>query len=130
VPESKPGEPGTGIMQSLRNLAATAVELLRTRLELIVTELEEERLLLLGSAAWAIAALVCLTIGILLLALLVVVLFWDTHRIAAIAVLAGVFLVAGIAMAGTARRRVQRRRKLLAASLEALRIDEDRLKRP
>ena len=130
MPESAPGEPGTGILQSLRKLAATAVDMLRTRLELLVTELEEERLRLLGSLAWAVGALVCLIVGILLLALLVVILFWETHRIAAISVLAALFLAIGAAMAAAARSRAQGGRKLLAASLDELRKDGDRLTRP
>lgn len=127
MPESTPGEAGSGILGSLRNLAATLVSLLQTRLELLVTELEEERLRLLQLLFWAAGALLFLAIGALLVALLVVVLFWDSYRSAAIAVLAAIFLAAGIAMAIGVRSRLQARSRLFSTSLDELAKDKDRL---
>jgi len=127
VSEPVSGEAGAGIVQSLRNLAATLVALLRTRFELLVTELEEERIRLLQLLFWAAGALFFFGVGILLLIVLLVAIFWDNHRITAIVVLAGVFLAAGVGMAIGVRKRMHARPKLFSASLEELAKDRDQL---
>ena len=118
---------GAGIVQSLRNLAATLVALLRTRFELLVTEIEEERIRLLQLLFWAAGALFFLGVGILLLTILLVALFWDSHRITAIVVLAGIFLAAGTGMAIGVRNRMHARTRLFSASLDELAKDKDQL---
>lgn len=119
---------GAGILQSLRNLAATLVELLRTRFELLATELEEERVRLLQLLFWAAAALFFFGVGILLLVVLLVAVFWDSHRILAIVVLATVFLAGGVGLAIGMRNRMQVRPRLFSASLEELERDKDQLR--
>ena len=127
MPEPTPGDAGSGILHSLRNLAATLVALLQNRLELLVTEIEEERVRLLQLLLWAAGALLFLAIGALLLILLLVVLFWDTHRIAAIAVLAGAFLALGVGMAISVRNQMHARSRLFSTSLDELAKDKDQL---
>ena len=121
------GEPGGGIVQSLRNLAATLVAIVHTRLELLVTDIEEERVRLLDLLLWTAAALFLLGVAVVLGVILLIALFWDTHRIAVIATLAGVFLAAGIATAVRARNRLHGRSRLFAASLDELARDRDQL---
>ena len=121
------GEAGPGIVQSLRNLAATLVALLRTRFELLATELEEERIRLLQILFWAAGALVFFGVGILLLVVLFIAVFWDSYRITAIITLAVIFLAAGIGMAFGVRRRMQARPKFFSASLDELAKDRDHL---
>ena len=121
------GEAGPGIVQSLRNLAATLVALLRTRFELLATELEEERIRLLQILFWAAGALFFFGVGILLLVVLIIAVFWDSYRIAAIVALAAIFLAAGVGMAFGVRRRMNARPKLFSASLDELTKDRDHL---
>lgn len=125
--EPASGEAGAGIVQSLRNLAATLVALLRTRFELLATELEEERIRLLQLLFWAAGALFFLGVGILMLVILLVAVFWDSHRITAIVTLAGIFLAAGVGMAIGVRNRMQARPRLFSASLDELARDKDQL---
>ena len=127
MPEPTPGEAGSGILHSLRNLAATLVALLQDRLELLVTEIEEERIRLLQILFWAAAALLFFAVGALLVTFLVVVLFWDSYRITAIVVLAGVFFALGIGMAIGVRNRMQARSRLFSTSLDELAKDKDQL---
>jgi uncharacterized membrane protein YqjE len=127
VQEPGTGETSAGIVQSLRNLAATLVAVLHTRFELLVTEIEEERARLLELLLWAAAALFCLGVAVLLLVLLLIAVFWDTHRIAVIATLAAVFLAAGICIAAGARNRMHGRSRLFSASLDELARDKDQL---
>ncbi len=126
---TEPGAGDTGgIVQSLRNLAATLVALLRTRAELLVTELEEERIRLLQLLFWAAGALFLSGVGILLLTILLVAVFWDSsYRVTAIVALAGVFLAAGIGMAIGVRNRMHARPRLFSASLDELARDKDQL---
>lgn len=121
------GEAGAGIVQSLRNLAATLVAILRTRFELVATELEEERIRLLQLLFWAAGALFFFGVGILLVVFLLVAVFWDSYRIAAIVALAVIFLAAGIGMAFGVRRLMHARPKLFSASLDELAKDRDHL---
>jgi uncharacterized membrane protein YqjE len=127
VQEPGSGETGAGIVQSLRKLAATLIAIFHTRLELLVTEIEEERVRLLDLFLWAAGALFCLGVAVLLLVLLLVAVFWDTHRIAVIAALAAVFLAAGIAIAAGARNRMLGRSRMFSASLDELARDKDQL---
>lgn len=125
--ESAPGEAGAGIVQSLRSLAATLVALLRTRAELLATEIEEERVRLLQLLFWAAAALFFLGVGVLLLVILYVAAFWDSYRITAIVALAVIFLAAGAGMAIGVRNRMYARPRLFSASLDELARDKDQL---
>jgi uncharacterized membrane protein YqjE len=114
-------------VHSLRNLAGTLVAVFHTRLELLVTEIEEERVRLLQLLLWGAAALFCLGVGVLLLVILLIALFWDTHRIAVIATLAAVFLAGGAALAAAARNLMQGRPRLFSATLDELARDKDQL---
>jgi uncharacterized membrane protein YqjE len=128
VQEPGTGESGSpGIVQSLRNLAATLVAILRTRFELFVAELEEERIRILQTLFWAAGALFFFGVGILLIVVLLVALFWDSHRILSVLVLAGIFFAGGTAMAIAVRNRLRVRPRLFAASLDELAKDKDRL---
>ncbi len=99
------------------------------RLRLAVLELEEERarlfdLLLLAGLSLALAAL-----GLAFVGVFVVAAFWETHRLAAIAAVATVFLL-GAAFAAWRLRRLARRRSLLRATLEQLATDRQLLAEP
>ena len=115
-----------GLVQSLRNLAASAVGVLHTRFELLISEIEEERLRILQLLLWGAVALLFLSFGVLLLTFAVVVLFWDTHRLSSAVVLGVVYLAIGGAFAAVARRRAQRPRLFTASSAE-LAKDRDTL---
>jgi uncharacterized membrane protein YqjE len=127
VADSTPGGTGSGILHSLRNLAATFVVLLRDRLDLLVTELEEERLRFLQLLIWAAAALLFFAIGLLMLILLLVLLLWDSYRIVSIVVIAGAFLGLGIFTAIRVRNLAEGRPRLLSTSLDQLSKDKEQV---
>jgi len=115
------------LLESLRNLARTFLAIVQTRLEIFASEIDEQRALLARIAVLAGVAAFCLGLAVILLVLFVVVLFWDTNRLLAIGVLAGVFAAGGIVACVVLRTAIARRPKLLAATLAELRKDRTKL---
>ena len=111
----------------MRNLAATLVAVLQTRLELLILEFEEERVRLGRLLALAIVAVFFLSLAVLMFTMFVVVLFWDSYRLPAIGMLAVIYLVAGGAAAVAARRQAAMRSRLFSSSLAELVKDRQRL---
>lgn len=69
--------------EALRSLGENLLALVLTRAELVAVELQEERARAERKLVYLALAALSLAIGLLLASLLVVVLFWDTHRILA-----------------------------------------------
>jgi uncharacterized membrane protein YqjE len=120
---------GGGLMDSVRRLAATAVGLVETRLEIVVTELEEEKLRLRQTLILAVVAGFCLAVAALLAVMLVVVIFWDTHRLAAIGALLALFLGGAGWAVNAVLRQARGRTRLFEVTLGELRKDRERLGR-
>jgi uncharacterized membrane protein YqjE len=116
-----------GLLSSLRCLTSTLIEVLYTRVELFAVELDEERRRITRALWLAAMGAFCLGLGILLAVLFLVVLFWDTHRLLVLGILAFGFLAAGIAALLTFRARLADRTRLFSQTLEELRRDRDRL---
>jgi len=124
--EEMPGE-GRGLFDSLKGLAATLVALAHTRLDLLATDLEEEREQLVSALVMLLVALFCLGVGVVLLAILIAVVFWDSYRLLALAGLTGIFLAGGAAAFGFARHKLRTKPRLFAASLAELAKDRQQL---
>lgn len=120
---------GKGLLDSLANLAATLLAIVHTRLDLLSSDLEEERAHLFALVIAGLAALFCIGLGVVLATFLVVVVFWDSHRLLALGLLSGFFLVAGLAMAGYAMHKTRTKPRLFAASLSELSKDRQQLVR-
>jgi uncharacterized membrane protein YqjE len=116
-----------GLLESLTMLAATLVAIAHTRLDLLSTDLEEERAHLFSLLVLALVALFCLGVGVVLATLLLVVAFWDTHRLLVLGALAGCFLVVGMAAWGFAMHKARTKPRLFSASLSELRKDRQQL---
>lgn len=119
-----------GLLASARGFAATAVGLVRTRLELFKLELHEEAGRLLGLLLWGGAAVLLAVCGAAFLAVFLVVLFWDGHRLLALGLFTLLFVGAAGAAFGMALRLARRSSGLFAASLAELRRDESALRPP
>ncbi len=117
-----------GLADSLARLGRSALGVLRTRLELLGTELEEERIRFAGLVLAVAAIAFCLQMAVLLFVIFMVVLLWETHRQATIVAFAAIFLVAGVAGILVLKQRLARRPKMFASSLGELVKDEERLK--
>jgi uncharacterized membrane protein YqjE len=116
-----------GLVDSLARLGRSALAVARTRLELLGTEIEEERIRFARLALAVAAIAFCLQMAVLLFVIFVVVLLWETHRLALLGGFAAAFLVAGVVGALVLKRRLARRPKMFASSLGELVKDEERL---
>jgi uncharacterized membrane protein YqjE len=119
--------PGGGLYDSLKGLAASLIAIAHTRLDLLSTDLEEERERLLSVLLMLFVALFCLGVGVVLLALLIVVAVWESHRLLALVGLTALFLAGGAAAFGCARHKLRTKPKLFAASLAELSKDRQHL---
>jgi uncharacterized membrane protein YqjE len=85
-----------GLLGSLKSITALAVAMAHNRLNLLSTDLEMAREQTVSVLMMVLVALFCLCFGALLLALFVVVIFWDTHRLIALGSMTGLFMLTGV----------------------------------
>jgi len=116
-----------GLIGSARAVLVALLDIGQTRLQLASTELEEERVRVAELLLWAGAALFFLGVGLVMAALLLVLVLWDGPRVLALALVAGGFLAAGVALAMGWRRKTRTKPPLLATTLAELRRDRDAL---
>ena len=114
-----------GLLGSLKNLASTLVALAQTRLQLLANELHAEKLRLAQLGLYAAAAVFFFALGIIMLTLLVIVGFWDSHRLLALGGFAGIYLLVGLAFGVAVLRRATQRSRLFEASLQELAKDRE-----
>jgi uncharacterized membrane protein YqjE len=122
-------ETSGGIFHSLRQLGATFVAILHTRIEIVATEFEEERVRIRRGLLLAVVAGFCLAVATLLAVIFLVVLFWDTHRLIAIGVLFLVFFGVGVLSVLRLAHHARTRPRLFAATLSELVKDGERLRK-
>jgi len=119
-----------GVLDSLRRLAGTLLAAVQTRLELVATDIEEERAWIARMAVLVGLAAFFLALAVNLVVLFLVVLFWDKNRLLAIGALAGVFAALALALALAARSAALRRPRLFSATLAELRKDREDVRAP
>ncbi len=118
-----------GLLGSIKGLAATLIAAASTRLQLFANELATEGLRLRQIVLLLVLAVVCFALALVMLTLLVVVMFWDDHRLLAIGGLAAAYLAAGLLLAFAAGRRARANPRPFEASLGELKKDHQRLTR-
>ncbi len=121
-------KPSPGFLSSLKNTLIVLVASFHTRLELFVTELEEERERLKQTLVLTLLLFIGLGFGFILLNVFAVALFWQNGWIAAIGALAAVYLGLGVIAGMALRKKILTRPGLFPATLAELRKDCDRLR--
>jgi uncharacterized membrane protein YqjE len=126
------GTPGgeayrAGLFASLKGLFGTSLALVQNRLQLLGVELAEERLRLLSLVTYGAVAFICLSAGLVFLAVFLTVLFWESHRLLALGVFSALFLGAGIATLLMALSYARAGSTLFKASLAELAKDSEAL---
>jgi uncharacterized membrane protein YqjE len=105
-----------GLFESLRQLLSTALELAQVRLELLVTDLQLEKLRLVDVALRALLGLLLLGLGLLLLIGFLLMLLWDGYRLPALGVLTLLCIGGGLLLLQAAKRRLREGDELFAAT--------------
>ena len=117
-----------GLFSSVRGLGVTALALLGNRLDLLGTELVEERGRLLSLVTYGAVELLLLAAGLVFLSVFITVLLWDSNRLLALGVFSGLFLAGGLLALGMTLGFARAGSKLFAASLAELRKDGDAMR--
>jgi uncharacterized membrane protein YqjE len=123
------GEAGReGLYTALKNSIATLISIGKTRAELLVTEIEEEkyRLKILGSKA--IGAAFFISMAIVMAVFCLVTLFWE-QRVLVFGLFAVLFGLAGFFLVSSLSRQAKQPSKLFRASLNELEADMAQLRR-
>jgi uncharacterized membrane protein YqjE len=94
------------LTRSVRELFATLLEALRTRLNLAAVELEIYLRALLTVLLCALCAIACIMLGLALAVVTLVVVLWNTHRVLALLSGSLVFAALAVLFAFLAVRRV------------------------
>jgi len=115
--------PEAGLIASLRRMAATLLALAQTRLELVSVELEEQLEYVSNVLLWSIAAIFFSSLTVLLLALTIVIAFWDEHRLLAAGLVTGTFAVIALGGWFGVRRLLRQRPRFFAATATELARD-------
>lgn len=124
------GAPDAGLIASLKRAGATAIELARTRLELVSVEIEEQIECAAQILLWGAAAIYFASLALLLLALTIVIACWDTHRLLAASLVTGAFALTAAGAALAVRARLRQRPRFLSATSAELKTDAEALGGP
>ena len=119
--------PSPGLFASVRQLLATALEMAQVRLALFSTELEQEKLRIFQALLLAGAGMWLLAMGTVLVCGFVLMLFWDSYRLAAVGLLAVLFVGGGALALYAASRRLRNPGGPFQATLAELGQDRDGL---
>lgn len=112
------------LRKSLLGVASSLVELGRTRFELLALEASAEKARLLKLLGCSFAALLFLTLAVLVFSIMVAVYFWPTdERYMALGVLAAAYAVLGVILLYVVRRMLTLGPTPFAATLEELARD-------
>jgi len=115
------------MLGSIRELARTLLAFVETRARLAGNELEEQALRWFEIAIWTLLALFFLGMALVLASILIVLVFWDQHRVLAAALLTALYAGAGVLSLAIARARLRERPRFLAATLAELTKDRERV---
>ena len=114
-----------GLRAATAQLAETLLGLGRTRLELAAVEFEEARARAAERLVLVLVAGLCFALAVLAASLLVVALFWDTHRIAALCALTIVYALLGLVALWRIALQRKTEKPAFAATLAELERDRE-----
>ena len=119
-----------GVLEAAKRMLATFIALVHTRLELFTTEIEEEIQRAASILLWGLVALFFGSLTVLMIAVTILIVFWDSNRVLAACLITGTFLVLTGLFALLARARLRAKPRFMAASIDELKRDREALERP
>jgi uncharacterized membrane protein YqjE len=115
----------SGLLASLQHLLATALEMVQVRLDLLGTEVEFEKRRLFDGLIWGAVALLALGIGAVLFCGFIILMFAQEYRLAAVGVMALLFLGGAALLMRQARARLRTTTGMFDATLAELKQDQN-----
>lgn len=122
------GEGREGLFSALKNIVATLIATGKTRAELFVTELEEEKIRFVALCSKAIGAAFLLAVGAILSVCCLALVFWE-QRVIVFGVFALLFIGAGLFLVASVRQQTSQRGRMFRASLSEFEEDLAQLRR-
>lgn len=124
----EPRQDPVGLLATGRRILRLIGSLARSRLELILVELKEERIRVVDALLFAVLGVVCAVMALVLFTFTLVVIFWE-HSVLVLVVLTLLYGAAASAAFLTLRDRL-RRWETLSATLEQFKKDLACLEKP
>src|SRR5690606_21982114 len=115
------------LFTSISTLLGTLLGIAQTRLELLANELEEQRMHFVTLVFYGMLMLFFFGVGLILLTLLIISFYWESHRILALCIVSASYLSIALALAVSVAIQVRKKPQLFAVSLSELRKDCDAL---
>ena len=126
--ETSGGEGREGLFSALKNIVATLIASGKTRAELFVTELEEEKIRFVSLWSKAIAAAFLLAIGSILAVCCLALVFWE-QRVIVFGLFALLFIGCGLFLVASVRQQANQRGRMFRATLSEFEEDLVQLRR-
>ncbi|MBC7605100.1 MAG: phage holin family protein [Ramlibacter sp.] len=123
---TEPGASG-GLLDSLRRMFGTVLEMGQVRLQILGNELEQEKMRLFDGVLIAAIGLMLFCVGVVLLCGLIVMLFAEGYRIAALSVMTVAFIGGGILAMRSGGNRLRGKSHMFHATLTELAQDREAL---
>ena len=111
---------GGGMMDTMRSFMASWIAVIKTRVEIVSVEIEEQREWLEQLVLLAVAALFCLSLGVILLTLFIVVLFWEKYQLVVLGLFTLLYLGGGVALFLMLKQKMKNKPRLFASTAAEL----------
>lgn len=115
-----------GLVGDLRGIVSDAVRMIRTRLELLVIEVQEQKALIVRQLVVAVATLFFIAFGMQLLILWLALTLDESRRLVVLGSIGAIFMLAGVA--GVFYLLKKAKRPALADMLDVLKKDEEAIR--
>lgn len=121
-------ESRAGLFSALKSMIATLIAIGRTRAELLVVELEEEKFRLMSLWSKAVGAAFMLAVGVIMAVFCLALAFWE-QRVLVFGLFAVLFIGGGLFLIGSLKQQARQPSKMFRASLNELESDLAQLRR-
>jgi uncharacterized membrane protein YqjE len=114
----------------VRRILSSLFSIMQSRLELIGIELAEEKDRLLAILFLGVAAMMLATMALIALTALIAIMFWDTYRWQALAVITAVYALAAVFCGVKARNGLHHAPVVFEATLSEFKKDREMFRKP
>ena len=115
------------LLASFKNIISTGIEIFETRLELLSMDIQIAQVKFITLVVLIACAIFFVFLGVVLLSLMVVIIFWESNKILALGLLALVFLLIGLIFSYVVYQSFRTMPRLFEASLGELSKDREYL---